>query len=68
MSYVIVFDIPRNLAVERVRMHRELRKIGAKNIQHSLWRHKNLKSLIKIGIEIRKLGGRAEILEEKLLF
>ncbi len=68
MGFVLVFDLPRNLAVERVRLHRELTRLGAKNVQHSLWSHDDLNSLMKLGIEIRKLGGRAKILEERFLF
>jgi CRISPR/Cas system-associated endoribonuclease Cas2 len=67
MSFVIVFDIPKALAVERVRINRKLNRVGAVRIQDSFWRSDRLNDLINIGIEIRKIGGKSEILEEKFL-
>ena len=68
MSFVIVFDIPTNERIEKVRINRELHRMGAKRVQDSFWRHENLKQLIKIAVRIRSIGGKAEILEEKFLF
>jgi len=68
MSYVLIFDIPRSMAVERVRINRELHRRGAKRIQDSFWKHENLEFLIKIALKIREIGGKASILEEKLIF
>ena len=68
MSFVIVFDIPRFEKTERVRIHRELVRGGAEKIQDSFWKSEKMKFLIEIGMRIRKLGGRASILEEKFLF
>lgn len=68
MAFVIVFDIPRWQATEKVRINRRLHKIGAERIQDSLWRHENLNELIEIAIRIRGIGGKAGILEEKFIF
>lgn len=68
MSFVIVFDIPKLEKTERVRIHRELVRSGARMIQDSFWKSGDLKFLIKIGTKIRKIGGTAAILEEKFLF
>jgi len=68
MSFVIVFDIPRVEATEKVRINRELHRAGARKIQDSFWKHTNLKFLIDLALRIRKIGGKAEILEEKFIF
>ena len=68
MGFVLIYDIPRILSVERVRINRDLHRMNAERIQDSVWKHENLSELIKIGIKIREIGGRAEILEEKFLF
>ena len=68
MSFVIVFDIPRSEMTERRRLHRELVRGGAVKIQDSFWRSDRIQFLIDVGMRIRKIGGRASILEEKFLF
>jgi hypothetical protein len=68
MSFVIVFDIPKSQAVEKVRINRELNRTGAQLLQDSFWRLDNLKELIRIASWIRRIGGKASILEEKFIF
>ena len=68
MSFVIVFDIPKWQSTERVRINRRLHRIGAERVQDSFWRHGDLKALIQLALWIRRIGGRAEILEEKFIF
>jgi len=68
VSFVIVFDIPRSEMTERRRLHRELVRGGAVKIQDSFWRSDRIQFLIDVGMRIRKIGGRASILEEKFLF
>ncbi len=68
MSFVIAFDIPRSEQTERRRLHRELVRGGAVRIQDSFWRSEKIKFLIELGMRIKKIGGRATILEEKFLF
>lgn len=68
MSFVLVFDIPRSLATEKVRINRELHRADAVRVQDSFWKHNDLKTLMKIAMHIRRVGGQAEILEETFLF
>lgn len=68
MGFVLVFDIPEREAVEKVRINRELHRANAEMIQNSVWKHKNLKELMRLAIRIRGIGGRASILEEKFVF
>lgn len=68
MNFVIVFDIPKLEKTERVRIHRELVRGGARMIQDSFWKSDNLKFLVEIGTRIRKIGGSATVLEERFLF
>jgi len=68
MNNVLIFDIPFGHETEKRQINRMLRKADATMLQQSVWKHKDLKTLIKIGIKIRNLGGKAEILEERFLF
>lgn len=65
---VLIFDIPKGERHVELKVWRELKKINAKMIQHSVWRHSDLSKLIKIATFIKKSGGSAAILEEKLIF
>lgn len=69
---VLSFDIPLNKASFRVKIWRELRKLGAENRMRSHWvlpfSKRNLKDLKNIAEEIKKNGGKAEIMVgEKVL-
>jgi len=65
---ILIFDLPRENASEKVRFNRELHEINAKMIQHSAWSSENIPELIRIASEIKKLDGRARILEERFVF
>ena len=67
-DFILVFDIPRDMKSEKVKVWRDLNKLGAKMFQYSVWKSSDLKSLIGIASFIKKLGGSASILEEKLIF
>jgi len=67
-NYVMVFDIPRELNATKIRVWRELQKIHAKKIQHSVWKSNKLDKLIEIATLVKKSKGKARILEEKLIF
>lgn len=67
-KYILSFDLPRELNTERRRINRDLNKMNAKMIHHSTWKSDDLKSLIEIASFIKKSGGSASILEEKLIF
>lgn len=67
-SFVLVFDIPKEMQRERRTINRELHRADAERVQDSFWKHNNLKILMEIAMHIRRVGGKAEILEEKFLF
>ncbi len=68
MSFTLIYDLPKELATERKQLNLKLKRINAKMIQHSFWKHDDIRKLVKLGIWIRKIGGTAEILEERFLF
>jgi hypothetical protein len=65
---VFIFDIPKKENTAKVKVWRDLNKMHAKKIQHSVWKSDDLKNLIDIASFIKKSGGHAIILEEKLIF
>jgi len=60
MSFILTFDIPRNEPLVELRINRELKKIGAKRLQFSVWRSDKLEKLIEIALLIRSSGGQAK--------
>ncbi len=67
-EFVLIFDIPRDEHKVAVKAWRDLLKYGSKMVQHSVWKHSDLSKLIEIATFIKKSGGSATILEEKLVF
>ena len=67
-EFVLIFDVPRESVAVAVKTWRDLGKIGAKKLQHSVWKSEKLQDLIDIATFIKKSGGNASILEEKLIF
>ena len=67
MAFLLSFDLPRNANFARLRIFRRLRKIGAELVHHSLWRHESLEELASIALMVKKFGGSALVLEEKLV-
>ncbi len=65
---ILMFDIPRERHDVELKANRDLHKMNAKMIQHSVWKSDNLKNLIDIATFIKKNDGQASILEEKLIF
>jgi hypothetical protein len=65
---ILIYDIPRESHSVAVQVLRDLQKINAKMIHHSTWKSDDSKSLIDIATFIKKSGGSASILEEKLIF
>lgn len=51
-----------------MRVLRALYSLDAKKLQHSVWKSDDLNELINIAVLIKKSGGSATILEERLLF
>ena len=68
MKYILVYDIPVSLPYFKLQVNRRLKRIGAKLIQRSVWGHDDLNELIKLAILIKNVGGKARIMEEKLIF
>ncbi len=66
--FILVFDIPRDEPVVKLKVNRNLHKIKAVKVQHSVWSSNELKELIDIATFIKNSGGSARILEEKLVF
>ncbi|MBU5537336.1 MAG: hypothetical protein QW818_01150 [Candidatus Aenigmatarchaeota archaeon] len=67
-EFVLIFDVPRESVAVAVKVWRYLQKIKAYKLQHSVWKHSDLSKLIEIATLIKKSGGSATILEEKLVF
>jgi len=68
MSFVLSFDLPQEFSTPRVRIFRELRKIDARHIHDSFWKSDSLEDLTSVATMIKKFGGDAVILEERLVF
>ena len=66
---ILVFDIPREKAYLRVRVWRKLQMLKAKLEYGSHWilpySRKNLIELKRICEEIRKFGGKAEVIRSE---
>ncbi|MCS7106080.1 MAG: hypothetical protein NZ942_02075 [Candidatus Aenigmarchaeota archaeon] len=67
MKYIIIYDIPRDKKVLQVQVNRALKTIKAEKIQHSVWRSDDLKTLRMIATRIKNEGGKAILLEEKMI-
>jgi len=65
---IFIFDIPKKENTIKVKVWRDLKKMNAKKVQHSVWKSDDLKGFIDIANFIKKSGGHAIILEEKLIF
>jgi hypothetical protein len=68
MSFLITFDIPREMKTLQRQVQRDLHRIDAEMLQFSLWKSEKLDELLKIALTIRNFGGSARILEEKFIF
>lgn len=64
----MVWDLPKGLAKERKHINRAMHSSNAIMVQHSLWRHDDLKTPLDIALKIKQFGGKARILEERFLF
>ncbi len=64
----LIYDMPPERKSDARSIQRKLNMMGARMVQQSVWKTEKIKELMGLGVEIRKLGGRAEILEERLLF
>lgn len=64
----MVFDIPREKGSVQRKVSRLLARAGAKQIQFSVWKSRDLQELVDIATFIKKSGGDARILEERFVF
>ncbi len=67
-NFILSFDLPRDYNTARVRIFRHLKKINARMVHESFWRHDDLKELVDVAMLIKKFDGSASILEERLVF
>lgn len=68
MEFVLIFDVPTELGSVKRQTDRLLVRAGAKQIQRSVWKSKELDSLIDVASFVKKSGGDARILEERFVF
>lgn len=68
MRFALIFDIPLEEKSSAKQTQRMLTRIGARQIQRSVWSFDKLDSLIEIASFIKKSGGDARILEERFVF
>jgi len=67
-KYLLIYDIPREKKGLRTKVFRVLTATKAKMIQHSIWQSSDLKLLKEVANLIKKEGGNAGILEEKVVY
>jgi hypothetical protein len=65
---VLIFDIPREDNTLEKKINRELHSLEAEMLQHSVWKTDRNEELIKVAMEIKNSGGKAVILEERMIF
>lgn len=68
VEYAIIFDIPRQESILRVRINRALKLIGAKMIQKSIWKSDSLEDLKGIAKFIKEHGGKVHVIEWKKIY
>jgi len=67
-EFILVFDIPTEMAHFKLKVNRELHRMDAKQVQRSVWKSEKIDSLVKIAMLIKNVGGKARVLEETLIF
>ncbi|MEM5854395.1 MAG: hypothetical protein QW228_08575 [Candidatus Aenigmatarchaeota archaeon] len=67
MRYIIIYDIPRDKKILQVQVNRALKAIRAEKIQHSVWESDDIKTLRLIATRIKNEGGKAILLEKKVI-
>ncbi len=68
MKFVLIFDIPTEERNFKVKINRILNSIKAEQVQRSVWKSENLNDLTRVALLIKNIGGKARIMEEKLIF
>ena len=65
-EFLLSFDLPKEMATIRSRLHRKLVKLKAKKIHDSLWKSQDLSSLISMALIIRANGGSSKYWKKSL--
>ena len=68
MRFTLIFDIPLEEKSSAKQAQRMLTRIGAKQIQRSVWSFDELSAMTDVASFIKKSGGDARILEERFVF
>jgi hypothetical protein len=68
MSFILIFDIPKEMRTLELKVNRFLHSINARMLQHSVWKSTDLNQLMDVAMLIKSHKGKASILEEKLIF
>lgn len=66
-EYVLIFDLPAGKKSMLVKINRTLHKMEAQKLQHSVWQSDRLEELGDIASMIKRAGGRANVLEKKVV-
>ena len=64
----MIFDVPLEDRALARKVQRDLNKVGARMLQQSVWKSRDLQDLISIASLVKKSGGDARILEERFVF
>ncbi len=71
-DFLFSFDIPHHKNSDnwhfKIWVYRKLKRINARMVQRSLWRSNNMEALVTLAKLIKEEGGRAIIMEERLVF
>ncbi len=67
-GFVLIYDIPTGEAYFKKRINRMLNMMKAEMVQRSAWKSYDLNGLTRIATLIKNVGGRARIMEERLIF
>lgn len=59
ISFLLLYDLGRGENAVRLKINRELRKLGANMFQHSIWEHTNIHKLKEIADLIGNREGKS---------
>jgi len=66
--FLIVFGLPKGARGLGVKVNRLLKEIRAEKISNSVWASEDLRTLTKVVVWIRNAGGKAAVIEEKIVY
>lgn len=66
-EYVLIYDLPAGKKSMLVKVNRALHRLEAQKLQHSVWQSERLEDLGDIARMIKRAGGRATVLEKKVV-